>query len=86
MRPPPLVEMIMANRWDAEAKQMTVDTTDEYFIMSGEKYMTFSSATSQLELSEAASADSGVLGNRFKFLLAPDGLMVCKDNRALLAQ
>lgn len=39
VRPPVLVEMFLANKWDSEAGKMTVGATDHYEIMSGDKVL-----------------------------------------------
>jgi hypothetical protein len=47
VRPPVLVEIILANKWNSEACKMTVDAKDQYAIMSGDKYLRYSSNISE---------------------------------------
>lgn len=42
-----LVDIILANKWDSEAGKMIVDAKDQYAIMSGDKYLRYSSNISE---------------------------------------
>ena len=39
VRPPALVEMIIANKWDSQAGKMTVDAKDKYSILLHDKFL-----------------------------------------------
>lgn len=85
VRPPALVDMIVANKWDGQAGKMTVDAKDKYSILSGEKFLKYSCNNKEqsLQLSELESEDD--LIHKFEFLLTEDGLVVGSAEKALVA-
>lgn len=85
VRPPALVEMILANKWDSQEGKMTVDAKDQYSIMSGDKFLKHSSTGKEqsLLLTELESEDGH--SSKFDFLLTPEGLVVGSAERALVA-
>lgn len=86
VRPPVLVEMFLANKWDSEAGKMTVEAKDYYEIMSGDKVLCQSAGSEieTVELNECNSIEG--LNTKFKLLLAPDGLHVGSAEQRLAAR
>lgn len=86
VRPPVLIEMILANKWDSQAGKMTVEAKDEYAIMAGDKFLRYSSddAQRQLQLSELES-EAGYQA-KFQLLLTQSGLLVGSAERTLVTR
>lgn len=86
VRPPVMVEMILANKWDSKAGKMTVDAKDQYAIMCGDKFLRYSTGSSQPAPMQLSDLDSEVgFGAKFQLLLAPEGLVVGSTEGALVA-
>jgi hypothetical protein len=88
LRPPILVDIIMANKWNDKEGTMTIKEEDRYAFMCGEKYLRYKlkgkEQRQSLQLSELKEENG--YDSQFYLLLTENGLMVKSEKRSLIVQ